>query len=85
MDTLERNYAELDSQRSRELDQFKDELKESQATAQRYLDERDAAVNHQRQLQRDYEDTKKRLNSKQLELDSLTKDYTKLQEISRQV
>jgi len=85
MDTLERNYAELDSQRSREIDQFKDELKESQATAQRYLDERDAAVNHQRQLQRDYEDTKKRLNSKQLELDSLTKDYTKLQEISRQI
>ena len=46
MDTLERNYAELDSQRSREIDQVRDELKESQATSKRYLDERDEATTH---------------------------------------
>ena len=29
MDTLERNYAELDSQRSREIEQVRNELKEA--------------------------------------------------------
>ena len=71
MDTLERNYAELDSQRSREIDQVRDELKECQATAKRYLDERDEAVTHQKELQHQYEDAKKRLGQKQVEFDSL--------------
>ena len=60
-------------------------MKESQATAKRYLDERDEAVAHQKELLHQYEDAKKRLNSKQLEFDSLQKDYSKLQEISRQI
>ena len=85
MDILERNYAELDSQRSREIEQIKDELTEAQATARRYLDEKDEAVAHQKELQHQYEDAKKRLTSKQLEFDSLQKDYSKLQEISRQI
>lgn len=85
MDTLERNYADLDSQRKREIEQVKDELKESQATAKRYLDERDEAVAHQKELLHQYEDAKKRLSSKQIEFDSLQKDYSKLQEISRQI
>ena len=46
MDTLERNYADLESQRTREIEQARDELKESQSTAKRYLDERDEAVAH---------------------------------------
>ena len=46
MDTLERNYAELDQQRGREIEQVREELKECQATAKRYLAERDEAVNH---------------------------------------
>ena len=40
---------------------------------------------HQKELLHQYEDAKKRLNSKQLEFDSLQKDYSKLQEISRQI
>ena len=44
MDTLERNYAELDSQRSREIDQIKEELKASQEAAKRFQEERDAAI-----------------------------------------
>ena len=46
MDTLERNYAELDSQRNREIEQAKDEIKEAHSTAKRYLEERDEAVSH---------------------------------------
>ena len=46
MDTLERNYAELDSQRSREIEQVRNELKEAQATSKRYLEEKDEAVSH---------------------------------------
>ena len=40
---------------------------------------------HQKELLHQYEDAKKRLTSKQLEFDSLQKDYSKLQEISRQI
>ena len=46
MDTLERNYAELDQQRGREIEQVREELKECQAMAKRYLAERDEAINH---------------------------------------
>ena len=46
MDTLERNYAELDSQRNLEIEQARDEIKESHSTAKRYLEERDEAVSH---------------------------------------
>ena len=46
MDTLERNYADLDSQRTRELDQIRDELKTASEAAKRFQEERDTAIQH---------------------------------------
>ena len=67
MDTLERNYAELDSQRSHEIEQIKEELKACQETSKRHQEERDAAVQHQKELSANFEDVSKRLSAKQLE------------------
>ena len=85
MDNLERNYAELDAQRSREIEQMRDELKDTHVSVKRYQQERDEAHSHLKESKHSVDDLQKRLTAKQLEFDSLQKDYTKLQEISRQI
>ena len=57
---------------------MRNELKEAQATSKRYLEEKDEAVAHQKELLHQQEDSRKRLSQKQIELDSLHKDYSKL-------
>lgn len=43
MDNLERNYAELDSQRSREIEQIRDELKDAQMAGKKSHEGKDEA------------------------------------------
>ena len=50
MDTLERNYASLDSQRSREVQQIRDELKDAQAAIKKFNEERDFLFNDRKEL-----------------------------------
>lgn len=76
---MERNYAELDSQRSREIEQIREELKTATESAKRFQEERDTAVQHQKELSHNFEDASKRLASKQIDFESLTKDYAQLQ------
>lgn len=44
IDTLERNYAELENQRKRDIESLKDELKQSNQLISRLQRERDEAV-----------------------------------------
>lgn len=44
MDTLERNYADLECQRKRDLQSLMDELKQTQATLSKLQRERDEAI-----------------------------------------
>ena len=80
MDTLQRNFNDLDQQRRREIESLKDELKQLSQESKRNAELKDTAMHREQEVTRNFEDLNKRLTGKQLEFDSLTKDYNHLQQ-----
>lgn len=80
MDTLQRNFNDLDQQRRREIESLKDELKQLSQESKRNAELKDIAMHREQEVTRNFEDLNKRLTGKQLEFDSLTKDYNHLQQ-----
>lgn len=80
MDTLQRNFSDLDQTRRREIEGLKDELKALSQETKRNGEQRDAAVHREKEAAKNNEELTKRLQTKILEFDSLTKDYAHLQQ-----
>ena len=80
MDTLQRNFNDLDQQRRREIETLKDELKQATSDSKKHLEARDQASKHHTEAQRTADDLTKRLASKQHEFDSLQKDFHQVQQ-----
>ena len=77
IDTLERNYADLESQRKRDLESLKDELKQSNQLTTRLQRERDEATAREEAAQIKLKDLMKLLGDKQAQFDSLQRDFVK--------
>lgn len=77
MDTLERNYAELDSQRKRDLGTLQDEAKQLSTQNTKLHKERDESVLARQSVELKAADLAKHLQDKQAQYDSLSKDFAK--------
>ena len=83
MDTLQRNFNDLDQQRRREIETLKEELKGAMQDAKKYLEQKEAADHKEKELARNVGDLTKRLQNKQNEIDSLSKDFQQVQNQTR--
>lgn len=83
MDTLQRNFTDLDQQRRREIESLKEELKACQTEAKKTAEQRDGLLHNQREATRNFDEVNKRLANKQSEFDSLQKDFSMMQQQMR--
>lgn len=75
MDTLERNYADLECQRKRDLQSIQDELKQANTLCTKLQKERDDAQQREDSAQVKMRDQIKLLADKSSQYDSLNKDF----------
>lgn len=80
MDTLERNYTDLECQRKRDIQSLTDELKQAQVLLTKLQRERDEALAKDDAALHRAQDLQKSLSDKQAQFDSLQRDFTKAQE-----